>query len=118
METRDSIRNLLEDLSEKLQTSKEETVLSALKLLYTTTEKPTPSSVPQPGEILSKAHLLYEENGPFTMDELVDFIYQDEVLLNCHAAKIYFGQILPIGGFHRTQVRRAKDWRPNVWLPE
>lgn len=118
METRNSIKDLLDTLSDKLQISKEETILSALKLLHTTTEKPAPDAVPQPNEILSKAQSFYEEHGPFTMDELVDFIYQDEILLNCHAAKIYFGQILPIGGFHRKQIRRAKDWRPNVWLPE
>ena len=116
MSNRESISQLLDELSKSLSRSRDEVLLSALELLHETMRLKAAGEMPKAIEVLQCARDLFEEEGPFTMDELVDHIYQDTIILNCHASKIYFGQLLSIGGFERKQVRREGQ-RPNVWMP-
>ena len=51
----------------------------------------------------------------FTMDELLDIGFPEQVLLSEHDVKVWAGRLLAAAGYERRQVRRKGGLRPLVW---
>ena len=121
MTKRQSINDLLTQLSERLGISREATILTALRMLDRESGISSHSPMPDVQTILRTAHKVYEERGPFTMDELLDKAFadlgQNSIILNAQSAKIFFGKVIDAAGFKRRQVRRRNGDRPLVWIP-
>tara|TARA_R110000824_G_scaffold10774_8_gene47227 strand:+ start:437 stop:829 length:393 start_codon:yes stop_codon:yes gene_type:complete len=121
MTERQSINNLLTQLSERLGISREATILTALRMLDRESGISPHSPMPNVQTILQTAHKVYAELGPFTMDELLDKAFadlgQNSIILNAQSAKIFFGKVIDAAGFKRRQVRRRNGDRPLVWVP-
>ena len=121
MTERDSINILLAQLSERLGASREATLLTALRMLDRESAVSSQSPMPDVQTILRTAHKVYEEIGPFTMDELLELAFadlgQNSIILNAQSAKIFFGKVIEAAGFTRRQIRRRNGDRPLVWVP-
>jgi len=121
MTERQYINDLLARLTERLGASRETTILTALRVLDKESAVSPHSPMPDVQTILQTAHKVYEELGPFTMDELLDKAFADlgqsSIILNAQSAKIFFGKVIDAAGFTRRQVRRRNGDRPLVWVP-
>jgi hypothetical protein len=51
----------------------------------------------------------------FTMDELLDIAFPNQVLLSEHDVKVWAGRLLAAAGYERRQIRRRGGLRPLVW---
>ena len=119
---REIINTLLDELSVRLRTSREATLLTALQLLDKRSLQSPESPMPDAERIIATAYAVYDEYGPFTMDELLDRAFADlgeeNIILNAQSAKIFFGKVIDAAGFDRKQVRRRNGERPLVWEPK
>lgn len=71
-------------------------------------------------KLLSTAHVMSESEDQisiraFTMDELLDAAFPNQVLLAEHDVKVWAGKLLAAAGYERRQVRRRGGLRPLVW---
>lgn len=64
--------------------------------------------------ILSTADRLWQENGGFTMDELLDDAFGDQPLFALQRVKIFASRLLRTVGYERKQFRRGNK-RPLLW---
>lgn len=64
--------------------------------------------------ILSTAEKLWQTNGGFTMDELLDVAFQDQPLFALQRVKIFASRLLRTVGYERRQFRRGNK-RPLLW---
>lgn len=121
MSNRETINDLLTELSTRLHISRELTLLHALRLLDKRSTQGSESPMPAAESIIATAHAVFEEYGPFTMDELLDRAFanlgEDNIILNAQSAKIFFGKVINAAGFDRKQIRRRNGERPLVWEP-
>ena len=64
--------------------------------------------------ILMTADKLWQANGGFTMDELLDQAFRDQPLFALQRVKIFASRLLRTVGYERKQFRRGNK-RPLLW---
>lgn len=118
MQTNERLNWLLRRVTSTLEISEESAIEMGLRLVINRFEremKPVEGNISF-SQILSAANSRVEDVQGFTLDELLDDLYQDIPIFNPHKVKIQIGKVLITSGFKRKQVRRSKKDRPLWWF--
>ena len=111
----DRIAQLSQSLSLKMGLPISDVIIFALEsaLSFPTPENYDPDKTP--AVLMEQAEKLCDEQGGFTLDELLVSAYGDQMILTMHSLKILAAKILRAAGYQRKQVRRGGA-RPLLWF--
>ena len=111
----DRIAQLSQSLSLKIGLPLSDVIIFALEsaLSFPTPENYDPDKTP--AVLMEQAEKLCDEQGGFTLDELLVSAYGDQMILTMHSLKILAAKILRAAGYQRKQVRRGGA-RPLLWF--
>lgn len=128
MSSKEELQKLLEMAMTASSSSRETVLKESLSLFlssYGTMTSSAQSSASRydtldAAKLLSTAHTMSESEDQlsikaFTMDELLDAAFPNQVLLAEHDVKVWAGKLLAAAGYERRQVRRRGGLRPLVW---
>ena len=128
MSSKEELQKMLELAMSTSSFSKETVLKESLVLFlssYGTNSGPVQSVASRydtldAAKLLSTAHVMSESEDQisvqaFTMDELLDAAFPNQVLLAEHDVKVWAGKLLAAAGYERRQVRRRGGLRPLVW---
>ena len=128
MSSKEELQKMLELAMSTSSFSKETVLKESLALFlssYGTNSGPVQSVASRydtldAAKLLSTAHVMSESEDQisvqaFTMDELLDAAFPNQVLLAEHDVKVWAGKLLAVAGYERRQVRRRGGLRPLVW---